>query len=90
MKIEVVYALPERQFSRDVELPAGATAADALRASGLIEAIAEISADSPLGVYGERVDPDAVLRDGDRLEIYRPLLLDPMQARRLRAQRQRN
>lgn len=90
MKIEVVYALPERQFSCYLELPDGATAGEALRASGVIEAFAEVSQDSPLGVYGERVECQAALRDGDRLEIYRPLLLDPMQARRKRAERQRS
>ena len=89
MKIEVVYALPDQQYSCWLELTDGASAAEALRASGFIDRFDGVTADSPVGVFGERVQAADALRDGDRLEIYRPLIMDPMQARRKRAERQR-
>jgi len=81
MKVEVVYALPERADVITVELPAGATVADALTASGLTGSL--------LGVFGKQVKPDHRLADGDRVEIYRPLRMDPKEARRRRARRSR-
>ncbi len=89
MKIEVVYALPDKQHSCWLELPDGASVSEALAASGFIDRFEPVTAASPLGVFGERVQPTDPLRDGDRLEIYRPLVMDPMQARRQRAMRQK-
>jgi len=83
LKVEVVYALPERIELVALELPAGATAADALRASGLADKA------SAIGIFGKRVDPATPLADGDRVEIYRALRLDPKDARRRRALRKR-
>jgi len=85
----VVYALPKRQHSCWVELSDGASAAQALQASGFIKQFADVSLDSPVGVFGDRVELTDTLRDGDRLEIYRPLVMDPMQARRARAAQQK-
>jgi uncharacterized protein len=79
--VEVVIALPERQLLRRVELPAGSTVADAVSASGLAEA----GAAPRFGVYGKVVPAGTVVRDGDRVEIYRPLRADPKELRRLRA-----
>jgi putative ubiquitin-RnfH superfamily antitoxin RatB of RatAB toxin-antitoxin module len=88
MRIEVVYARPERQRLVTVELAAGATARDAVRASGLA---AEFPGDdleqAPLGVFGRDCADGTVLRAGDRVEIYRPLQVDPKEARRRRAGR---
>jgi len=87
MRIEVVRALgPAATEIKQVllELPDGASAGDALSASGL-----DFPALAGLAVYGERVTPAHLLRDGDRLELLRPLQLDPKQARRKRAQVQR-
>ncbi len=86
MRVEVAYARPERQRLVTVELAAGATARDAVYASGLAEEFPEIDPErAPLGVFGQACFGDAVLRAGDRVEIYRPLEIDPKEARRLRA-----
>lgn len=83
LKVEVVRA--ERTCQQVVELVVdeGTSAVDAARASGLI-AIETIASENPvrLGIYGRNVSPDTVLRDGDRVEIYRPLKIDPKAARR--------
>jgi uncharacterized protein len=90
LRIEVVYAFPERAEAVSVTLPAGATAADAVRASGILERHPEIDlARQRLGIYGRLVDARARLSDGDRVEIYRPLVLEPKEARRRRAFRKR-
>jgi putative ubiquitin-RnfH superfamily antitoxin RatB of RatAB toxin-antitoxin module len=87
MVIEVVLALPGEQVVRRVTLPAGATVMQALAASNLLEdRPGEIDPDR-LGVFSRRVTPGHVLSDGDRVEIYRSLTLDPKDARRQRARR---
>ena len=86
LRCEVAYALPDRQFVLSVELRDGATARDALLASGLLERCAEIDpATATYGVFGRVVAPDHPLQEGDRVEIYRPLKVDPRAARRARA-----
>lgn len=83
LKCEVAYARPDRQFVVTVELGAGATARDALLASGLIDVCVEVDpATAVYGVFGRVVRSDHLLHDGDRLEIYRPLKADPRMARR--------
>lgn len=85
MKISVVYALPRRQAVLALDLPEGATAKDALeRCRDLPEFSGVPLMTLPVGIYGREVSPDAVLQAGDRLEIYRPLLADPKEARRKR------
>ena len=86
LRVEVVYALAHEQVSVVLSLPAGSTAADAVHRSGLVGRFPEI-ARAPFGVYGRVVAGDAPLCDGDRVEIYRPLMADPKQARRRRAAR---
>ncbi len=83
MRVQVIYALPERVWSEDLELPAGATVSDAIRGSGILEA-AGLPTDfaGALGVWGEVVDGNRRLREGDRVEIYRPLHENPRVARR--------
>jgi len=86
MRIEVAYARPDRQRLVTVELAAGATARDAVRESGLAVEFPEIDSErAPLGVFGRACSGDTVLRAGDRVEIYRPLQIDPKEARRKRA-----
>jgi putative ubiquitin-RnfH superfamily antitoxin RatB of RatAB toxin-antitoxin module len=82
MQIEVAFALADAQQVVRLTVPVGTTAEQAVRLSGL-NAPAELA----LGVFSRRIEPDHVLADGDRVEIYRPLMLDPMDARRRRAQR---
>lgn len=84
MRVEVVYALPEGHDATTVELPAGATVADALAASGIAGRHAGLDL-SQVGIFGRRVAGHVRVADGDRLEIYRPLALDPKESRRQRA-----
>jgi uncharacterized protein len=86
-RVEVACAFPDRQRVVTLPLPdAGLTAGQAVSASGLLDAFPELSA-QPLvvGIYGEVCEPDRLLRDGDRVEIYRPLRHDPRALRRERA-----
>lgn len=88
MKVSVVYAQSERQIVREVELPAGATVAVALRKSGLLEEFPAIDPVATLvGIYGRVVAGDEMLQPGDRVEIYRPLRAEPKMARRLRSKK---
>ena len=83
--VEVAYAEPARQFLKRVTLETGATIADAIAASGL-EAELGIDASSlATGIWSKPKSPDTLLADGDRVELYRPLLADPKEARRRRA-----
>ena len=84
IRVEVAYALPERQTLRELRLPEASTVADAIRASGLLEDFPDLDA-ARVGIFGRAVRPDARLSDGDRVEIYRPLVADPKEARRKRA-----
>ena len=83
MRVELVRAWPHRHEAVQVELPDGACIADALRAAGW-EADAEISGYAVFGVISQA---DCPLADGDRLELLRPLTLDPKEARRKRARK---
>lgn len=84
--VEVVVALPDRQPVHAVELEQGATVMQAIEASGVLRDTPDLVIDpTRLGIFARRVGPDDVLHAGDRVEIYRPLLLDPKEARRRRA-----
>ncbi|MHC8342024.1 RnfH family protein [Pseudomonas sp. RT6P73] len=86
--VEVVYAAVDRQVLLSVTVPAGTTVRAALLASGVGKAFAELNlADCPVGIFGKVItDPDnRPVQVGDRIEIYRPLLADPKEVRRLRA-----
>ncbi|MFY8134081.1 MAG: RnfH family protein [Aquimonas sp.] len=86
LRIEVVYARPDRAWRVQLTVPPGTTALGAFEASGLRTRIDELRDQTPdLGVYSSAVAHDRVLLDGDRLEVYRPLLIDPKEARRKRA-----
>lgn len=89
LNIEVVYALPDRAWRVSLRLAPGSTARQAFEASGLRKRVAELAAAEPdLGVFAHPVAPDRPLRNGDRVEIYRPLLIDAKDARRKRAAQQ--
>jgi putative ubiquitin-RnfH superfamily antitoxin RatB of RatAB toxin-antitoxin module len=85
--IEVAYAEPERQFLRRVSLDAGATVADAIRASGVERELGIDASALSVGVWSKPVSRDTRLAAGDRVEIYRALVADPKEARRRRADR---
>ena len=87
INIEVVYALPDEQVLFKRSLPAGSTVADAIQASGVLARHPEIDlATNKLGIFGKLTKADAVVRDKDRIEIYRPLIADPKEVRRQRAE----
>ena len=84
--VQVAYARRDRQLVVDLEVPVGTRARDAVRRSGIVDAFPEIDPETaPIGVFGRAVDDDRVLAPGDRVEIYRPLEVDPREARRQRA-----
>ncbi len=87
IKVEVIYALPAQQPLLRVQLPEGATVGDAIRASGVLEAHPEIDlAKNKVGIFSKLVKLDEKVRDRDRVEIYRPLIADPKEVRRKRAE----
>jgi hypothetical protein len=85
LRIRVAVALPGRQEVIDVELAEGATAADALHAAKAAEFFGIAAAQLRPGIWGKACAMDAALRDGDRVEVYRPLQADPKAMRRARA-----
>ena len=88
MRISIVYALSDRQIVRDLDLPEGATVNAALRASGLSREFPAIREGvTPVGIYGRIAAGDDVLQPEDRVEIYRPLIMEPKAARRRRSQK---
>ncbi len=88
MRIEVVYALPQQQERVLLDLAPGSTVLDAIQASGLLQRLPQIEL-SRAGVWGRPVSPDTLLRELDRVEIYRPLIADPKVVRRQRAAKAR-
>lgn len=86
LSIEIAYALPQRQELVHVQLPTGSTVQQAIEASGLMQKYAEINLKkNKVGVFGKLTKLDAPLRNRDRVEIYRPLLADPKEVRKKRA-----
>jgi putative ubiquitin-RnfH superfamily antitoxin RatB of RatAB toxin-antitoxin module len=90
MRVWVVYALPDRQPVQELELPESATVAEAVARSGLLQRFPEIGS-RPLAcaIYGRAVAESQVLRADDRVEILRPLQVDPKESRRRAAVRGR-
>jgi hypothetical protein len=88
LEIELVYALPQEQSAEILRVPAGTTIRQALNQSRLLARHPELVG-NPLvvGIFGRRAAPATVLREFDRVEIYRPLIADPKHARRTRARR---
>lgn len=86
MRVEVAYAKPDEQALLALDMPEGATVEDAIRASGLLQRFPEIDLEhNKVGIFSKLCKLDQTLRPGDRVEIYRPLLTDPKEARRVRA-----
>lgn len=90
MEVEVAYARPDKQQIVPVTVPEGTTALEAARLSGIVDMFPELDLDATdMGVFGKVIkDPSAhELRQGDRVELYRPLKIDPKQARLNRAKK---
>lgn len=86
MRCEVAYALPGRQLLLSIELRPGATVHDAIVLSNIADLMPDLHVnDADVGVWSKPCSLDTPLKDGDRVEIYRPLIMDPKDARRKRA-----
>lgn len=83
--VEVAYALPDRQRLVVVDVPDGASVAAAIAASGLVDEFGLDEATLDVGIWSRRTTLDTRVKAGDRIEIYRPLTVDPKTARRQRA-----
>lgn len=85
--VEVIFALPATQPMFAAQVKAGATVEEAIRTSGVLEAFPEIDlAKNKVGVFSKLVKLDERVRNKDRVEIYRPLIADPKEVRRKRAE----
>lgn len=85
MNVQVAYAGPEGAAVVPVEMPEGACVADAVAASGIVMRLALFEAALSYAIFGQLAQPATPLRDGDRVELLRPLVADPKEARRRRA-----
>ena len=87
IRVEVAYALPQRQVVIPLHVVPGSTVAQAIDASGVLAKFPEIDlAQNKVGIFGKLAKLDSTLRDHDRVEIYRPLIADPKEVRRKRAE----
>ncbi len=90
VKIEIIYATPDEQALMGLEVLSGATVGEAIQLSGILELYPEIDLNkNAVGIFSRKVLLDEILQEGDRIEIYRPLKIDPKEARRLRHLRSR-
>ncbi len=92
IQVEVAFATPQKQQIVTLDVPSGTTAAEAVRHSAIAKDFPEFDfAGAPLGIFGRKLSqPEStVLQAGDRVEVYRPLLIDPKQARLNRAAKAR-
>ncbi len=87
INVEVAYALPEKQLIRALNIDAGTTIGAAIVQSGVMMDFPELELeDAKVGIFGKAAAMTTVLADGDRVEIYRPLIADPKEVRRKRAE----
>ena len=85
IRVGVVYADPQTQIEKWVDVPADSTVGEAIASSGIELPVGFTP--TAIGIYGHIVDEQHRVRDGDRIELYRPLIVDPKEARRRRASR---
>ncbi|MFL1467863.1 RnfH family protein [Marinobacter sp. DUT-3] len=90
IRVEVAYARPDKQEIISLEVPDGTTALEAVKQSGIVAVFPEVDPESnDMGIFGKAIKSPAAheLREGDRVELYRPLKIDPKQARLNRAKK---
>lgn len=90
MEVEVAYARPDRQRIVTLQVPEGTTLVEAAKLSGIVDLFPEINLDEiDMGIFGKvvKIPAEQPLREGDRVELYRPLQIDPKQARLNRARK---
>ena len=86
LQVYVAYALPDHEFVHPMRVPAGTTIGEAIERSGVLASFPHINLTTQaVGIYGKKKTLETVLRERDRIEIYRPLVADPKDARRRRA-----
>jgi len=86
MMVEVIYALPEEQVLFKVELSVAVTVKDVILQSKILEEYSELDIDSmDVGLFGKATKMEQIVRDKDRIEIYRPLIADPKEVRKRKA-----
>ena len=86
IEVEVVYALPDKQSLLTFDVEQKCTAIEAVQHSGILDLYPEIDLDNiDLGIFSDACNSDHILKAGDRVEIYRPLLADPREIRKRRA-----
>ena len=86
LEVEVVYARPEQQVLIQLSVPGGSTARDAIIRSNILSDVSGLDLETlAVGIFARRVTLDYILKTGDRVEIYRPLTMSPVEARRWRA-----
>lgn len=84
--IEVVYGLPHKQVLLSLPVPIGSTIEDSIKLSGIVTHFPEIKpSEATVGIFSRPEKLDTVVKAGDRIEIYRPLIADPKEMRKLRA-----
>ena len=87
LQVEVAYALPDQQVILTLSVPSGTNVAETIKSSGILERFPEIDlTQNKVGVFSKLTKLDALLRNKDRVEIYRPLIADPKEVRRKRAE----
>ncbi len=87
IQVEVAYALPDQQVILPVRLAAESTVEEAIKRSGILEKFPEINlTQSKVGIFSKLTKLDTILREKDRVEVYRPLIADPKEVRRKRAE----
>lgn len=87
--VEVAYATPQSQQIVALRVPRGTTAEEAIEQSGIRIRFPEIEPKPKIGIFSRKIPLDQELRDGDRVEIYRPLIADPKEIRRQQAEKDR-
>jgi len=86
LQVAVTYALPQQEFIRPLRVAPGTTIGQAIEQSGVLASFPDINlVTQPVGIFGKKKTLDTVLRERDRVEIYRPLVADPKDSRRKRA-----
>lgn len=88
LRVTLCYATPTEEIQRELQVAPGTTLGQAITASGLLADLPGFDlATDPVGIYGKKRALDTVLREHDRIELYRPLVADPKDSRRRRAQK---
>jgi putative ubiquitin-RnfH superfamily antitoxin RatB of RatAB toxin-antitoxin module len=88
MRVTLCFATPTVEILRELTVAPGTTIGQAITASGVLSELPQFDvATLPVGIYGKKKPLDTVLREHDRIELYRPLVADPKDSRRRRAQK---